>query len=554
MKWRIFQPRKGKTLKQYKIIGYDTEDDGEGNVQGGCTYDAETGTVKSFTDMRKMRRFLEGPSLEGHALVAHNAEYDIANIWGIGGLDAFSFYAKSGSLFKLATLNHGKHARTIFLDSYGHFQGPLKEMGDFMGLPKLNDPGLKMPWSKRREYCIRDAEIVAKFMAQLQESYLSLGTSLHPSAGGSAMELYQRKYLPLAWRALPRSLWEYQASGYHGGRAEAFRMGEIHEPVNCYDVASQYPFIARDALLPNPDTFVFKKNPAPNCLDYEGITRARVSVRGHKPPLPLKRGQLIFPVGEFTGTWPNNLLRYAVNSGEVRILKLLSTCSAVQSGYHLREFMQDMYDIKTNEEKPIALRKASKWLMNALTGKFGQRDTVTQWNREASDFVNVKTVPPSFSVPAWSSAITGGGMAYMHGFFNDKTLYTATDSIHTTDSMEVGVNLGDFKLEKVSNDPNVPYCIKGLAYRTKSVNGSVEYKVRGAPQQARRNETWFSPAAEVFESGYSEWRKPLKMLEARRRHLKENTWVLKPFHPKFEVKKRTVLPDGSTEPLRLKEE
>ena len=51
-------------------------------------------------------------------------------------------------------------------------------------------------------YCERDAEIVYRSVAELQDLALSLGSQLKPTIAGVSMDLYRRKYHRWPWLAL----------------------------------------------------------------------------------------------------------------------------------------------------------------------------------------------------------------------------------------------------------------------------------------------------------------------------------------------------------------
>ncbi len=551
--WRMFSARKRAPVTT-KILGWDTEDDGNGHFQGGCVYDPETKETRFFSSRSRMRAYLESPDHADTTFWAHNAEYDIGNIWGID-IGKFSLYLRAGDAFRIAKLTHSGGGETLFQDTFGHVQLSLSKIAEYVNLKKSEDPFQewlaggkkgKMPaWNDRRAYCAVDARIVGDMAYSLQIAYADLGTSLRASAGGSAIELLQRKYWHEDMPPLPPALWHFMRSGYNGGRTECFHLGTVPGPVYYYDVNSLYPYMMGQLNFWHTAFLQFKKTPRPVCLDYEGVSRCTVEYkRDQWPILPIRHeGKLVFPLGVFTGTWPNLSIREAQRYG-ARVLKIWSTCTSVQSDKYLAPIATDLYKIRI-DRKGEFIALAAKWLGNALSGKFGQGETAYKFSN--GKFIQEKISPPVYS-NLWSAQITGGAHCHMRQLFDRETLYTDTDSLLTTRKYPIGNNLGDLKIEGTYGSADI---IMPKGYRLRDENGKVTVlHAKGVPNQPNPGDI-ISPADVYLDWGEACFRRPVRMRSAINGRGNVNVWEDRTRQRRTTEIKRAVNPDGSTAPLTI---
>lgn len=533
--YRFFK-RKVRKPRMFKFYAFDTEDDSKGNLCGIGLYDPETKDFLGFKTADQFIKELNRRKYRECALIAHNAEYDIGNVWG-KDLSQFQSYIVSGSQFKTARLRVSGNSFVHIFDTYNHLQMSLAKIGEWLNLPKMTDPGFDLPWEQRAEYCKRDCEITALCAETLQRYYVENGTSFRATAGSSALEMYQRNYLgDLTWPALPQHIEALLRKGYYGGRTECFRLGEIQGPIMSYDINSLYPYVMQQLKFANPNTYVYKKDPRSSCLDYEGVSNClAICPKNIIPVLPVRTGKLIFPCGEMIGTWPNNLLRYALKIG-YKIKRIFWTVSARQSDYYLREFVTDVYARRLkNQREKNPMERVDKLLMNSLSGKFNQTGRVTEL--QDGKFVNLVKKSPVYS-NMWCNSITTGGYEIMHPLFDDATIYTDTDSIDSLHEYPHSKNLGELKFE--GKFKTGKYLLPKTYLKTNENGNPVIVHAKGIPGNA---------ALQVFRTGKAVFRRPNRLRESIKRELKINEWreVEKVIRASYD--KRVILDDGKTLPL-----
>lgn len=572
---RYFE-RKKSMPKAFDIYGWDTEDDSKGNLVGICLYDVKNNDSKFFEKPIQFFKEINRRKYSGSVFCAHNAEYDILNLVRTK-IEKFSKYVQFDGKFKYAVYQISEGHTIKFIDTTNYFPFALEKLGKEIDLPKFTDPGLNESWKTRQTYCQRDAEITGKFAEILQKHFISWGTSLRATNGGSAIELFQRRFLRAdgEWKALQSWQLEYFRKSYHGGRTECFRLGLINplkvnsklDPVfkgsegevlsntfgkiYHYDINSLYPYVMHTTKFPHPDYLLFRKDPEPVCLEYEGASNVTVKVNDDFPVLPFAGKKLIFPNGTFRGTYTNNLLRWAIEHTNTKILKIHSTLSATKSDYYLRDYVSFLYNkrllAQESGNKPMDL--VCKLLMNNLYGRFGMTGHSSEWDSETKNFVQNEneTLPPSTNV-IWAAMIPSGGYCVMRPYFTKYTLYTDTDSLHTLkklDSKMVGSSLGQMKLEGEYDEEKI--LLPKYYYSVK--DGKVEYCAKGFPKKVLFDGKETYPQQEAFANGKAFFRRPLRLRECLRSGKRPNVWVETHKTIRAEYDKRQVSKNGKTKPL-----
>lgn len=115
-----------------------------------------------------------------------------------------------------------------------------------------------------------------------------------------------------------------ERAAYHGGRCEAFRLGEIPGTTYSLDVASCYARICRERHLPCQLVEEYRAGCDVEMLHTEMDQQwiADVVVKTDQPDYPLRWGKTpIFPIGQFRTTLPWPELWHALNKG--RVVKVL---------------------------------------------------------------------------------------------------------------------------------------------------------------------------------------------------------------------------------------
>lgn len=174
---------------------------------------------------------------------------------------------------------------------------------------------------------------------------------------------------------VPAILDSFLRQSYGGARTEVFK--RYGEDLKYYDFKSMYPSVMYE-----------KEYPAGYCIftkeyidDFFGIYKCNIVA----PDLAIpflhtynKDGKLIFPQGEFSGTY---------TSVEIEKAKQLGYIVEVLEGYYFTEkerpfkpYVRKWYGFKQEAENNDnkALRFISKLYLNSLYGKFGQRRIFTK--------------------------------------------------------------------------------------------------------------------------------------------------------------------------------
>lgn len=163
---------------------------------------------------------------------------------------------------------------------------------------------------------------------------------------------------------------------YCGGRTEVFtpylKFG-FH-----YDVNSEYPFVMKTFKLPYGRPTMHDGYEAHKKFKYwynfnkgAGFLKCDIYIPDmFIPPLPVKRGKLIFPVGNVTGTWTFEEIKVALEQG-CKIRKIHRCLYFEKTAYLFKDFVEYFEEIKNTTEG--AMKVFAKLMQNALYGKFGMK-------------------------------------------------------------------------------------------------------------------------------------------------------------------------------------
>jgi hypothetical protein len=483
-------------LKKYPIIGFDSEDDSKGTPTLFSFY-SEDGpyTTRHWQDAMDYIYSIETPSI----FVAHNLEYDIANLFKA---DDYFMVEEMIYASKLLRVNMfgTKH---FFINSGSFFYGSLAQMGEFIGLEKLEGNALD------EKYVHRDAEIVQKWMKGFQDKLVdTMGVNLGITIGQMAMNVYRRSYM------LDDTQITYNSpnvlKAYYGGRVEICYKGIVSNP-KVSDINSCYPTVM--ANYEYPDTSEIEDSSI-NTHRF-GVGKFTVNVPDMLiPPLPYKEkgeGRLFFPVGEFTGVWTYHEIRYAQSLG-VKIIKEHWGEGTNQGCRPFEKFVNTYYKLKSD-----AKQRGDKfeellfklWLNN-LYGKWCQHKSGSYMARNPMpqsqidkykhhpDFSTKKIGPfYSYDIPKleppktanfmWGVYVTSYARTYLHdGIMKVKNagytpMYWDTDSIMyggegKGNPLPISKKLGDWDVESfdlgifrqakgylLCNKENKDYIIKKVA-------------------------------------------------------------------------------------------
>jgi len=208
---------------------------------------------------------------------------------------------------------------------------------------------------------------------------------------------------------------------------------------------------------------------------YEGVSECDVSCPDHihKPLLPIKTsdGKLIFPIGNFRGSYNHNELRKAISLGYtiIPIKQIIYTETFYPFVSYVNTFYNKRLEFKKQENN---MELVMKLLLNSLYGKFAQKEKQQMTINNISflsdekqkellfsseplciknnHLIDVKksNFDGLFSFPILSSYTTSYARLLMYDYL-EKTdaVYMDTDSIVCKDELATSKDLGAMKLE-----------------------------------------------------------------------------------------------------------
>lgn len=484
-----------------------------------------------------------------------------------------------GSSIQLLQVHDGSdHAPWTFVDSYKlipigldkatkSFNVQTKKLADFSLDLHEDDPA----WPLYLEPdCVGLYQVVEKFHDLVEEK---LGGEVGVTAPATAMKTFRRSYLKAPIHRHTEHH-DFVRSAYYGGRVEVYRR-EVPGGLRYYDINSSYPHVMLEDM------------PVGRCVKWQGPPTAHLRenmigfARAHVdypedvefPCLPHKnrQGKLLFPVGNFTGTWDAAELFRAEEQG-ARITWLRSVWyekAPVLAGFSRALYA---YRDKSSPDYDEGLAMVAKILLNSLYGKFGMRPDKEKLvyledgeppegavpNNPHDPECGVWRVPSevdaSYIIPQIAAHVTALARLNLHTFILDAAsrgtvAYVDTDSIITTADLShlTTSALGGLKDEGagvryhgVFLQPKV-YCLLGD-------DGSAKVTMKG--YKSRRREDF-----EHLRSGgsltYSTLEKVGTMARAGFKRGPVMKTVIRQI--RSEDEKRRFLPDGRSMPLVLRE-
>lgn len=458
----------------------------------GCLYGKNGSDKKIFHTHSEMVKYLLSKSNPYKYIFAHNGEFDFTILFDnlIRNFDNSSLFV--GSTFIKSKSNNIPLNSTVrqivknpcpkkqFCNSLTVLKTSVYDLGKNLGIEKMELADKFKDWKegdgeievnhKDIEYCFRDCEIVYHFLTKMYEKVGKIKFTV----ASCAMEIFTKQFLKFKLQKNENN--EIFRESYYGGRVECFRFGKII-PIYKYDVNSLYPFVCTRMVFPhfaklrkgrNLSLLYFKNYILKN---YEGCANVTIEhEENFVGVLPYrKKFEIIFPYGVFTATYNFNELRAALETGLIRIKKVHYYVFAPKFDFkELKEYMLHFYKEKCTQIG--AEYVLTKFLLNGLTGKFGQKEygqktyyeTTEEITRAINDlpegtkykelhfsedrddwflevFRKEKPKKIQWNIPTISSYITSEARAYMLKFLvaNEKSIcYTDTDSLVLTKPLD----------------------------------------------------------------------------------------------------------------------
>lgn len=548
---------------------------------------------KVFHTIEDFQNELFSGEFKNKYIFCHWGEFDLNVIFGNikKTLDTSAVF--NGGRFIIAQKDN-----VLFADStniYPHTS--VEKLGKIIGIHK-KDMNTKFGQNKKFkygeqeiDYCYTDCEIVWKALEKL----FCFVQSVRPTLASLSLIYYRRFYMPYHFAYNNISLRFFES--YYGGRVEAFKLGKTFSQK--YDINSMYPYVMTFAKFPNPKFVKVSDSCTPRGLlsdlkYFEG--QATIKVK-HKRVnfgfLPVKKdGKLIFPVGEFSGTWCFPEIRFALEHDIIEILEVKEVLISYPMVSPFKSFAMELYQKRLQAE---GIEKNNlKLILNSLYGKWGQREKfkeiyfeaipfdflqlldefkeeikftgdlyeIKMFNKERTDcylhiflpikinkdFTKITFDKEGFktkihSIPAFSSYITSHARVYLLEnilkYKKKSVTYTDTDCIALEKPVKIidSLQLGAFKkekeyLEEIFGNKNYTEVLDGKKYR----------KIKGIPKKSIK----------LAKNTY-EFQTIVKTKRSIRQQKTAGIWETTIKTLTNEYTKRTVGKKGKTRPLLLSE-
>lgn len=562
---------------EVKFCVFDTEGSAAPGDYKGCS--VVTDNEQYFIETREEAiNILKTLVDDGYSLAAHNAEYDImVLLWPAGEHVLIEYYNHRYSIAKWY-YDNGKKPVLIY-DTMGLCSNlSVQALGKAIKLEKYptpqrllgKDPN-KYEWQCEKHseweciecYCIRDAEIVLRYLNALSEYLRGYSIPFKRKIAGIAVSLWDRldKHgkvnLPSGRAA------DIARKSYHGGRVDTFKYGKV-AGVYTYDVNSMYPHIMLTCPMPDVKEIVeLPKGPINHdYLQYEGAASCIVDIPySYVPLLPVRyQDRLCFPYGRVKGTFTNAEIRAAMQRGckVIRIDEMVYSKNNVYPFTNYISALQTQRDEFKRQADPR--EQVTKVLSNSLYGRLGLRgdqefdivEPLPQGKR-LSDFPGAyadivgerlalrttKSIsrPSPHSNVLWASQITAYARLYLLELMEQAgshLLYCDTDSVYTdAPCMNETEGLGGLKFEGMYQRGTF---IGPKLYRLEDGPTGDLVRAKGVPRNF---------AETYLRDGYVEYNQPGKVLEAFAQNVDPAVWRVVHKEQHLVPMKRQLLTPGA---------
>jgi DNA polymerase type B, organellar and viral len=420
----------------------------------------------------------------------------------------------------------------------------------------------------------RTAGLVQSWCTALQSLFLG---SLQATAGSQALHGWQAGHFwPGVWAHVHPGALQLEADGFHGGRAEAHRLGKVEGLSYYLDIRSAYAWACATYDLPvrlggyaegDRALDLIQQHGAWNCL-------ADVSLETDYPLFPVRKGpDTIYPVGRFRCVLPGPELVVARTMSWLHKVHRVAwyTCAPA-----LRDYAKYIHTARSLAEANgnTDLASCLKQLLVALPGKLAQKAWHWQsmpnlpapapyasWSQPTRDggwvryrsvaFLVQRCVPMGWApdaVPAIAAWITSAvrvrlleeieTAGWEHTIYNDTDgLIVLPEGYRRLGSPLAGGRgaLGELTLRAVLRDLEV----RGIKhYRAGDLTVCAGLP-QGAPVQVEGKERW--------------WEDVTPTEQIRRRVRPDALRELRPFQRGPAYRHGVVGPDGRVAPIRLEE-
>ena len=284
-------------------------------------------------------------------------------------------------------------AKIMIISSTNYYDCPLKELGDMIGVEKIELDLKKARGEKLKRYCYRDTEIVCKgiwyYIQFIRDNDLG---RMALTKSSQALTAYRTRFMDKKiYKHSEQAAFDIERKAYYGGRTEAFRIGEVTGSEFLYiDFNSMYPHVMSKYKYPVKMVMLIEGEPDKKYtefMDRYGLI-AEVELDTPEPAFAVRyNSKLVFPTGEFRTFLCSEGLKYAQSKGYIKrfIRGAFYQMDDIFSGY-----VDFFYSLraKYQADDNKVMTKLCKYMHNTLYGKWAEREIVTDMteNPEAGGY------------------------------------------------------------------------------------------------------------------------------------------------------------------------
>lgn len=516
-----------------------------------------------------------------------------------GAGNGYQIEAKfSGSSAIIVDVKRGKNV-WHFVDSYWTLRDRLANIGKAIGIdktgpdetaPEYDEAFIKRwytetPLHKLIPYNETDNVILFEALSRLQDTLLELGGQLQMTLASCGMSLFRRRFLT---REIDTNMAvnDFAKAAYHASRVEVFNRFPS-ENSYYYDINSSFP---HSMTFPCPGDLKDSGRRLPEYADENTfIADCEVTVPdGYFPPLPYrhKNGRVYFPVGTWRQWFTSIDLELLEQEGGR--IECVHEVIRFEPFTDLADYAKTIYAMRKATQDPFE-RLLYKLLMNSLYGKFAESNVKSSFVYNPNEAMLAKlrnpvtgeiqdnatmlfpgawlidnTVDiPHMHVPI-SAHITARSRRSLFTFMNYTGTfdYCDTDGFNTQDKLTDGNELGDIKLEKVTDPHQEGQEMMFLAPKVYKIRGKTPdgkplevYKAKGmslgkTKEEQRRR---FEALARGESITVTRMTRLKELYGTKKQTTPEETNIQKQLRLLEGTEKRFTYPDGSTRPWHISE-
>ena len=344
-------------------------------------------TSKSFWD------WVEKQNKKTLYVLGHNTGFDFRVVEGSTELIEKRGYTvdrntNGNGVFNLEISKKDK--KIIFWDTTNYVKIPLEEVGESLGYPKLEIDFNKCSLKELKTYCLRDTEIVYRFLQTfldfLEKHDLS---KLKTTISATALNTFKHRFNNEKTNPIYIHAWEnaviLERKSYRGGISDCLKVGKFKGELKKLDVNSMYPEIMRNNKLPNKLIYYGNKETGKDLKqillnhikDFHVIADVEIElpekyahILTHGTPLDGFK-KCMFLQGTFRETIGTPEIEYVLKHGKIKKIYELSVYT---KEYIFTEYIDFFYNkrLEYAESNPC-FALLCKSFMNNLSGKFGQK-------------------------------------------------------------------------------------------------------------------------------------------------------------------------------------